>query len=107
MKELLQKLNTLQIVVTLNGDSLDIKAPKGAMTKELFMELKAHKEALIAFLKAYQVTNTISKAEKKEAYILSSAQYRIWILQELEKNNTAYNMASAFSIEGLLDSTLL
>ncbi|WP_298510756.1 non-ribosomal peptide synthetase [uncultured Kordia sp.] len=107
MKELLQKLNALQIVVTLNGDTLDIKAPKGAMTKALLMELKEHKEALIAFLKTYQVTHSIPKAAKKEAYVLSSSQYRIWLLQELEKNNTAYNMPSAFSIEGNLDATLL
>ncbi|AXG70735.1 tyrocidine synthase 3 [Kordia sp. SMS9] len=107
MKELLQKLNALQIVVTLNGDTLDVKAPKGAMTKALLIELKAHKEALIDFLKAYQVTPAIPKAAAQESYVLSSSQYRIWLLQQLEKNNAAYNMPSAFSVEGIIDKKLL
>src|SRR5687768_3743682 len=38
---------------------------------------------------------------------LSFAQQRLWFVQQLEPDNSAYNVASAFSIRGTLDLTAL
>ncbi|MCP4157092.1 MAG: amino acid adenylation domain-containing protein, partial [bacterium] len=45
----------------------------------------------------------IEPARKKKYYDLSSAQKRIYILQQMEENTTAYNMTEALEMEGTLD----
>jgi tyrocidine synthetase-3 len=40
----------------------------------------------------------IAPVEKKEYYVLSSAQKRLYILQQMEQNSTAYNMPSVIPI---------
>ncbi|HLP45550.1 MAG TPA: amino acid adenylation domain-containing protein [Candidatus Kapabacteria bacterium] len=46
----------------------------------------------------------IEPVEEKEYYPLSSAQKRLYVLQELEQdNNINYNMSFAYSVEGKLD----
>ncbi|MEC0538176.1 amino acid adenylation domain-containing protein [Bacillus inaquosorum] len=42
-------------------------------------------------------------AEKREAYPVSSAQKRIYVLQQLEDGGTAYNMPAVLELEGKLD----
>ena len=110
MQKLLKKLNALQIGVAIKDGNLDIKAPKGAMTSELFSELKKQKEELIVFLKEYQTKedqSSITLAEPKPYYALSSSQYKLWLLQEIESGNTAYNMPSAFNVSGDLQVPLI
>ncbi len=46
---------------------------------------------------------TIKKAEKKEYYELSSAQRRLFILQQLDKKNTGYNMPQVIYQNELVD----
>jgi amino acid adenylation domain-containing protein len=41
--------------------------------------------------------------EKKEYYLLSSAQERLFILQQMQKDFTGYNDQMAFVMEGILD----
>ncbi len=45
----------------------------------------------------------VEPVEKKEYYPLSSTQKRLFILQQLEGENTVYNMVSFFTIEGCLE----
>jgi len=46
---------------------------------------------------------SIDPVEKKEYYILSSAQKRLYFLQQMDKNSTAYNIFSSMILEGCLD----
>ncbi|MCP4218660.1 MAG: hypothetical protein GY765_28760, partial [bacterium] len=46
---------------------------------------------------------SIKPVEKKEYYTLSSAQKRLYVLQQMELESTAYNIPSATSLEGLLN----
>ncbi|MDO6428948.1 amino acid adenylation domain-containing protein [Flavitalea sp. BT771] len=46
----------------------------------------------------------IPVAEKQEAYALSHAQRRLWIMDQLSGNNAAYNMAGGYRLTGRLDS---
>jgi amino acid adenylation domain-containing protein len=50
---------------------------------------------------------SIPLAEKKEYYPLSSAQKRIYILQQVEKGDMTYNMPSVMVLEGKLDKERL
>lgn len=45
----------------------------------------------------------IRKAPKQEFYELSSAQKRLYFLQQLNKETTAYNLSSVMAIKGILD----
>ncbi|MGM9978309.1 MAG: amino acid adenylation domain-containing protein, partial [Clostridium sp.] len=49
------------------------------------------------------VQDTIPKAENKEEYAMSSAQKRIYIVNEIAGNNTTYNIPIVFKIKGNLD----
>ncbi|MCP5051083.1 MAG: amino acid adenylation domain-containing protein, partial [bacterium] len=49
----------------------------------------------------------ISPAEKKEYYPLSSAQRRLYILQQMEPESIAYNGLEAIILEGALDANRL
>ena len=51
--------------------------------------------------------STIELAEEKEYYILSSAQKRLYILQQLENDNISYNLGSAVLLEGALEKDKL
>lgn len=45
----------------------------------------------------------ILKAEKKEYYEMTSSQKRIFIVENLDKNSTTYNMPAIFKIKGKID----
>ncbi|MCK4261028.1 MAG: amino acid adenylation domain-containing protein, partial [Halanaerobiales bacterium] len=53
-----------------------------------------------ATIKAYEA---IEKVERKEYYEASSAQKRLYILQQFDLQSTWYNMPSALNVEGLLN----
>ncbi|MCP4154308.1 MAG: non-ribosomal peptide synthetase, partial [bacterium] len=46
----------------------------------------------------------IKPAEKKEYYILSSAQKRLYLLQQMDLENTAYNMPATIPLDGETDT---
>ncbi len=46
---------------------------------------------------------SIPKAQDKPYYQLSSAQYRMWLLQQSQVDNFAYNMAFAYTLKGNLN----
>jgi amino acid adenylation domain-containing protein len=45
----------------------------------------------------------IEPAEEREYYLQSPAQKRLFILQQLDKNNTSYNMPTVIQLKGTLD----
>ncbi|WP_434284402.1 amino acid adenylation domain-containing protein, partial [Clostridium botulinum] len=45
----------------------------------------------------------IEKVEEKEYYEASSAQKRMYMLQQFDKDSTAYNMPAVFELEGKVD----
>jgi amino acid adenylation domain-containing protein len=50
-----------------------------------------------------RVYSRIELTEEKEYYRVSSAQKRLYILQQMEKNNISYNMIQSLVLEGELD----
>jgi FkbH-like protein len=50
---------------------------------------------------------SIEPVEKKEYYVLSSGQQRLYFLQQMDKDSTAYNIASIMILEGIVDKNKL
>ncbi len=53
------------------------------------------------------IYSSIEPAEEKEYYEMSSAQKRIYTLQQLEPNSTSYNMPGILELDGELDTERL
>src|SRR6266542_1703099 len=99
--ELLCHLNGLGVRVWADKDKLRYSAPKGALTDELRSLLVAHKERLLSFLTIKPITRS------SEALPLSYAQQRLWFLDQLEPNNSAYNVPIAVRLKGKLEVAAL
>jgi amino acid adenylation domain-containing protein len=104
LSDLLTDLRQAGVQVWLDGDRLRYKAPKGALTPNLMGELRDRKAELIDFLqrittKSEQAT-TIARVERQQPLPLSFTQQRLWILDQLEPESTAYNMPKAFRLAG-------
>jgi amino acid adenylation domain-containing protein len=56
---------------------------------------------------APSVYSSIPSAAEKETYPLSSAQMKLFVLQQLDASSTAYNLPGAYAIEGPLDTERL
>ncbi|MEM9685288.1 MAG: amino acid adenylation domain-containing protein [Bacteroidota bacterium] len=112
IQEFIKKLSSFNIHVDVVADKLDIQAPKGIMTAELLDEIKQHKEALMAFINSYKHANIaidspIPLAPVQSSYVLSSSQRRLWLLSQIERRNSAYNMFNVHLLEGSLDVSAL
>ncbi len=107
MQTLLKKLRSSNIKLNLSGDKLDINAPKGVLTPELLEEIKLHKQNIIDFIKLSQNLSDnhidIPNIDEAETYIVSSSQKSLWLLCQLEEQNTVYNIPSIFEIKGNLN----
>ncbi|WP_428231991.1 amino acid adenylation domain-containing protein [Flavobacterium sp.] len=100
IENLIHTLQSLKIRLTIENGNLKINAPKGALTPEIIDDIKAHKKELISLLSS---SESIPKAEVKDAYALTSSQHRLWTLSQFEKGNSAYNIFDAFEFKGVLD----
>lgn len=54
-----------------------------------------------------EIYHSIGMAEKKDGYVLSSAQKRMFFLSEIKGIKTTYNMPMAIKIEGRLEKNLM
>ena len=71
-------------------------------------EQRARLKALLLGSRPATREPTIPKREDPSAPApLSPAQRRLWILHNLDTNNTAYNLASLFRLRGSLDESAL
>ncbi|WP_075342512.1 non-ribosomal peptide synthetase [Tenacibaculum agarivorans] len=94
------------ILITVNDNDIKIRGDKDALTKEIIAEIKTRKEEILAYfqsLNEYEQEKNISIAEEKELYTLSSAQKRLYFIQEFEKESIAYNQPIIVKLEGELD----
>ena len=92
-----------------DGDRLRYRAPKGALTPEFATEIKAHRSALITHLQATSsgADETITRLPDSPHYALSQAQWRLWVLMQLQRESTAYNVPLHLVFKGKLDPQLV
>jgi amino acid adenylation domain-containing protein len=104
--DLILKLAKLDIDIRLKNGKLNVDAPRKALTPVLISELKERKEELIQFLKnekKRQKVSTITPVEKREYYELSSAQKRLYILQQMDLESVGYNLPYSIYTEQASD----
>lgn len=102
----LKRLYDLGISLKVSSGQLEISDPKGNLTQELLVFLKANKPGVIETIENFNSGSTftaIEKASKREHYALSSAQQRIFLHTILNKQSLAYNISYTTLIEGKLD----
>src|ERR671921_2483898 len=79
--------------VWVEGDELCYRAPQAALTPARREQLSECKAEIIALL-----------AKQNTKYSFPSfAQQRLWLLQQLEPEDTSYNIHRAIRVEGILD----
>jgi amino acid adenylation domain-containing protein/non-ribosomal peptide synthase protein (TIGR01720 family) len=106
--EFVSHLRALGVQLWTEDNRLRVNAPEGVLTPELRAELARRKAELIAFLRqagdAVQATEpTIHPAPRGSGLPLSSSQQRLWLLDQLEPNNVAYNIPATARLSGRLD----
>lgn len=84
LDELLAELAGLDVQLSLDGDSLSIAAPRGAITADLQARLKSHKTEILARLAARseaEINNTIvcDPKTRHEPFDLTDIQQAYWI----------------------------
>jgi tyrocidine synthetase-3 len=91
------------ILVSKIHQAFDVKIPLAQVfQKPVIRELAEYmKEA------AEEVFVSIELAEKKDYYLLSSAQKRLYLLYQSDRGSTAYNMPRVFMLEGVLEKEKL
>ncbi|MCP5048415.1 MAG: amino acid adenylation domain-containing protein, partial [bacterium] len=100
----------------LGGHSLTAVRLISGIQKALNVEVpldQVFNSSTIKELSAYIMGLTVKKyisippVEERDYYPLSSAQRRLYVLQEMDETSTAYNMPSAWLLEGAVDKRRL
>jgi len=99
------------IRISLENEKLKIDAEKGALTAELKQELVSKKQAILDYLleqKSLSDLPDLKVVERGDAVLLmSSAQKRLWFLQQLEPESGQYNVNTLLALKGDIDIPLI
>ncbi|WP_282089004.1 amino acid adenylation domain-containing protein [Aquimarina algiphila] len=118
-KEVLKFNNKIGVTdnfFTLGGHSLSAVKLIGIIEKELQFQISLKTifdyptiELLSSFLKGKEVQDLkpIIPISERSYYPITLPQYAIWLASLQDEKSIAYNMFRSFSIEGLLDKTML
>jgi tyrocidine synthetase-3 len=108
VKSLLKKLRDRHIHISLSGENLQVSSDDPELPSDLLQEIRSGKAAIIGYLKSQHSDSVPSAsipriASSDEGYVLSSSQYRLWLLCRLSNASVAYNIPGVFQFEGSLD----
>jgi amino acid adenylation domain-containing protein len=105
--ELLSNLRHLEVKLWVEGERLRYSAPPKALSPDLLAQLAARKSEIINLLS--QVSSDpaaappIVPADRDQVLPLSYAQQRLWILDRLNTDGSAYHIPVVFRLQGTLD----
>ncbi|NOQ28402.1 MAG: AMP-binding protein, partial [Bacteroidales bacterium] len=102
IKEFIIKLRKSEIILSISDSKLIVDAPKGSVTEDMLLIIKKNKEEIINYfnnIKSQEKFQLINKSVEKAYYPLSSSQQRLYLLQELDLESTAYNMPYFISLD--------
>ncbi len=106
--ELLSTLRAMDVQLWVEGEQIRVSTPKGALQPELRQRIKELKPELIALLRASQAAGPtlhvpIPRTDRQEPLVLSSAQQRLWFLDQLTPGSSAYNLFASQHVVFPLD----
>ncbi|MGB5930633.1 MAG: amino acid adenylation domain-containing protein, partial [Cyclobacteriaceae bacterium] len=110
MNNLIKRISGLGIKVEVKEGKLSVDVPNGVDASSVIADIKANKDELIAYLEKFKSKSryqAIPKCDDKPYYKLSSAQNRIYFLQQYDPKGTVYNMPQTVKLEGELDKKRL
>jgi amino acid adenylation domain-containing protein len=97
---LLSALHDLGVEVTASGDRLRYRAPEGTLTPTLRGEMAKHKNEILALLNRPMKSSSHSAGEVRRMYPTSSAQQRLWFMDQLVPDSALYNESVALRLKG-------
>ncbi|WP_235576794.1 condensation domain-containing protein, partial [Pseudoalteromonas sp. P1-9] len=111
IKALLALLKENQLSINLGDDgNLKVRGHTKNLTAELAEKVKEQKTDLIKWIKKQKYLNAIDELKNKPIeqstnadLSLSYSQQRLWFVDQIEENNTAYNMFFPLGLNGKLD----
>jgi amino acid adenylation domain-containing protein len=106
--QLLIDLRRQGVRLSLADGRLQVQAPAGVLTPALRDRLKAHRDELTDLLAANDPAAaagdaSIPRLHDRQDAILSPAQQRLWLLQQLESDPALYLIPTALELHGSLD----
>lgn len=107
-EEIIRCLQELSVSASVEGDSLKLQVPEDVeLTNDIIEAIRSSKEELISFLKNAELLaesgrrqEEIPKAQTSSDYPLSHAQMRLWLLDYLNEQLSAYNISGAYILKG-------
>ena len=113
--KLITRLKHDNITLEANDGKLSVYGEPELLTGELLQEIRSNKSELLEFLSEHQkggsgqsyLSQDIDAIEDQMHYPMSHAQYRIWVLDQMEENQISYNMQVVHDIEMQLDYQML
>lgn len=109
ISQLLDQLRRRDIRVFIEGDRLRVNAPKGMIDAQLQSVIAARRAEIIAALTAGIAVGEdhsgggIRAVSRHGRLPVSSAQQRLWFLDQMEPGRSNYNIGGAVRLRGLLD----
>jgi hypothetical protein len=110
LKDLLVRLDNLNIKVWDDDGYLGYSAPEGVVTPALLGELREHKDEIVTLLRQGHdaaLHQQLGARPHSGTLPISPSQRRLWFLSQLEGANVAYNMPFVTELKGSLDINAL
>jgi hypothetical protein len=108
--DLLRKLRDRNVAISLDNNDLKVKFNGALLPDDLMEEIRGHKELLLEYLGRQSgdlVTTKIKPAKRSNCYPLSSSQYILWLLNQIEGGKKAYHLPGAYVFDGNLNRRAL
>ncbi|NOU51317.1 amino acid adenylation domain-containing protein [Pseudoalteromonas sp. JBTF-M23] len=109
--ELLRLTKNKGIKLYLDNGQLAFKGPSGSMTQALKTQIVALKPQIIALLEQTSASSapaiTVTERNEGDRTLLSYAQQRMWLLDQIEGGSANYNVPASFRLTGHLDLNAL
>ncbi|MBF0396787.1 MAG: amino acid adenylation domain-containing protein, partial [Desulfobacterales bacterium] len=108
-RNILLHLIELGVNLSVDGEQLKCKAPKGVLTPLILQQLKDYKSEIINLLHDahLKLDDKIPLVSREIDLPLSFAQQRLWFLEQLEGASSIYNVSEAVRLKGNLNLSIL